>query len=249
MQPTVPPATPKHVQVREELVARLDHLPYGAALPTERQLSAELGVARMTLRKAVDHLVAEGRLVRRQGAGTFVAPPKVAQRLHASSFSEDMRARGLRPSARTLKAGRGPAGVAVGACLGVEPTASVLHVVRLRLADDLPMAIEDLHVPADLVPGLTGDELAGRSFYELLEDRYGLTIARGSQTIEPVLVRKNEAAALDVDEGVPAFLFERTTRVTTGRVVEFVRSVYRGDRYRILVDISRPTPSAEDSRP
>ncbi|MEJ5943739.1 GntR family transcriptional regulator [Pseudokineococcus basanitobsidens] len=246
---TTPAPQAKYLRVREELAERLAHLPYGSALPTERDLAAELGVARMTLRKAVDHLVTEGRLVRRQGAGTFVAPPRVHQRLHASSFSEDMRARGLRPGARTLAASTGSAAADVAAALDVPVGAPVLHVVRLRLADDVPMAVEDLHVPADLVPGLTGEELAGRSFYELLATRYGLEVSRGVQTIEPVVVDAARARDLDVAPGVPAFLFERTTRVSTGRVVELVRSVYRGDRYRILVDITRPSAPEHGATP
>jgi len=107
----------------------------------------------------------------------------------------------------------------------------------LRLADDEPMAVEDLHVPGDLVPGLTGDELENRSYYELLDQRFGHRIASGTQTAEAALTSADDAAALGVPVGTPAFCFERTCRVEGGRVAEFVRSVYRGDRYRIMVDI------------
>jgi GntR family transcriptional regulator len=169
-----------------------------------------------------------------------VAPPKVAQRLTATSFSEDMRARGLQPGARTLSAATKPAGMAVGACLQIQPTASILQVRRLRLADGIPMALEELHVPSDIVPGMTGEDLADRSFYALLSQHYGLTLAGGTQTIEPTLTSAEDAALLEVSPGAPAFLFERTTKVSTGRVVEFVRSVYRGDRYRIVVDLFPP---------
>src|SRR5690606_3763977 len=130
----------------------------GEPLPAERDLARDLGVARMTLRRAVDALVDRQVLVRRQGAGTFVAAPKPAHRLAANSFSADMRARGLRPGSRTLSSERRPAGVVLAALLEIPPGAAVLHVRRLRLADDEPMALEDLHVPADLVPGLTGED-------------------------------------------------------------------------------------------
>lgn len=212
----------------------------GQPLPAERELAAEFGVARMTLRKALDQLVADSLLFRRQGSGTFVARPKVAQRLTAMSFSADMRARGLRPGARTLSAAMRPAEMAVAACLQIQPTAPILRIRRLRLADGTPMALEELHIPGDVVPGLTGEDLVDHSFHALLVQRYGLTLAGGTQTIEPTLTSAEDAALLEVTPGAPAFLFERTTKVSTGRVVEFVRSVYRGDRYRIVVDLFPP---------
>jgi len=229
--------TAKQRQVRERLEQLLATLAPGDPLPVERDLAGELGVARMTLRRAIDALVSESRLIRRQGSGTFVAAPKVTQRLSATSFSADMRARGLRPGGHTLFARQSPAGMMLSSLLEIPPHSSVLHVRRLRLADDVPMALEDLHVPCDVAPGLQGSDLEDTSFYELLAQRWGTPIASGTQTVEPCLVSAEEAAELGVDAGAPAFLFERTSRIADGRVAEFVRSVYRGDRYRIVVDI------------
>jgi GntR family transcriptional regulator len=229
--------TDKQRRLRSQLDEMVAAMSPGEPLPAERDLARDLGVARMTLRRAVDALVAESVLVRRQGAGTFVAAPKVAHRLAANSFSADMRARGLRPGSRTLSSVRQPAGVMLAALLEIPPGAPVLHVRRLRLADDEPMAVEDLHVPGDLTPGLTGADLEDRSYYELLDQRFGHRIASGTQTAEAALTSADDAAALGVPVGSPAFCFERTCRVEGGRVAEFVRSVYRGDRYRIMVDI------------
>lgn len=238
--------TAKHERVRAQLEERMASMAPGEPLPAERVLARELGVARMTLRRAVDALVADARLLRRQGSGTFVAPSKVAQRLSATSFSQDMRARGLRPGSRTLSAVQSPAGVVVASLLRIPPTSPVLHVRRLRLADDVPMALEDLHVPCELVPGLTGEDLEGRSFYELLHERYGHHVVAGTQTAEPTLTTPEDAAVLGVAPGAPSFLFERTSRLADGRVAEFVRSVYRGDRYRIVVDIYPPSPTLDE---
>jgi GntR family transcriptional regulator len=229
--------TAKQRQLRagiEELMAGLSP---GEPLPVERDLARDLGVARMTLRRVVDQLVAEQRLIRRQGSGTFVAAPKVTQRLTATSFSADMRARGLRPGGHTVFARTSPAGAMLAGLLGVPPHANVLHVRRLRLAVVEPMALEDLHVPLDVVPGLTGQDLEDTSFYDLLATRYGTPITSGTQTVEPCLTSAEEADLLGVDAGAPAFLFERTSRTSDGRIAEFVRSIYRGDRYRIVVDI------------
>lgn len=238
------PGDAKHVQVRAQLARAVESMPAGAALAPERDLAASLGVARMTLRKALDSLVADGLVVRRQGQGTFVAPARVPQRLAARSFTEDMRSRGLRPGSTTLEAGVRHAGVVVAACLDVAPNTQVLHVRRLRLADEQPMAIEDLYVPRELVPGLEGSDLEGASFYELLGQRYGLRIGAGTQTVEPVLATPADAAVLGCSPGAPCFLFERTSRVASGEVIEFVRSVYRGDRYRIVVDLQPPVDPA-----
>ena len=235
--------TAKQRQVRAALEELIAGLSAGEPLPVERDLARDLGVARMTLRRAVDVLVQEQRLIRRQGSGTFVAAPKVTQRLSATSFSADMRARGLRPGSHTVFTRRSPAGMMLAALLGIPPHAEVLQVRRLRLADDIPMALEDLHVPCDLTPGLTGADLEDTSFYELLAQRFETPIVAGTQTVEPCLTSGDEAELLGVEPGDPAFLFERTSRIADGRVAEFVRSIYRGDRYRIVVDIF-PNPPA-----
>jgi hypothetical protein len=99
------------------------------------------------------------------------------------------------------------------------------------------MAMEVLHVPQALVPGLTKADLENHSFYELLQERYAIVIASGTQTIEPTVTNEEESEVLGVPLHTPAFLFERTTVAESGRMVEFVRSIYRGDRYRLVADL------------
>src|SRR5690606_29576947 len=200
------PRTRKSDTVRVQLEELIGQLSPGEPLPAERELAARLGVARMTLRRAVDSLVAEHRLLRRPGAGTFVAPPRVDQRLSATSFSTDMRSRGMVPGAHTVHARLQPAGMMLASVLEIRPHAMALNVRRVRTADGEPMALEDLHVPGDLVPGLTGEDLENSSFYTLLESRYGLTIASGTQSVEPHLVTDEEAELLHTSPGSAAFL-------------------------------------------
>lgn len=229
----------KYLRLRDDVLEIVDELEPGGPLPAERTLAVRLGVSRMTVRRAVDELVAAGRVVRRPGVGTFVTD-KHSQRLSATSFSEDIRARGSTPGSRTLGSSVGPAGAALGRKLGLSPADDVLRVRRLRLADETPMAIESLHVPADIVPGLSGEDLVGRSFYATLRDRFGLTVAGGEQVLEATVTDAEESRDLDVPLHSPAFLFERTSCTADGRRVEFVRSVYRGDRYRIVSTIGTP---------
>jgi GntR family transcriptional regulator len=110
---------------------------------------------------------------------------------------------------------------------------------RLRLADGEPMALETLHVPAALVPGLSREALENASFYELLEKEYGVVIESGTQSIEPTVTNEEESELLGVPLHSPAFLFERTSRTAGGETVEFVRSLYRGDRYRLVAELSQ----------
>jgi GntR family transcriptional regulator len=157
-----------------------------------------------------------------------------------TSFTEEMRRRGMTPSSRTIELRVTPAGAHLGRLLHVSPSEPVVIVTRLRLADRESMAIETLHVRESFVPGLTAADLEKQSFYQLLDDRYGIVIVGGKQAIEPTVTNEEESAALGVPLHSPAFLFERTTRTESGQIVEYVRSIYRGDRYRIVSDLSRP---------
>jgi len=230
----------KQEQTRQRVLELIDGLDVGVAIPSERRLSSDLGVSRLTLRAAVEDLVRDGFLVRRHGSGTFVSHPKIAQQLTLTSFSEDMRRRGMVPGSRTLQLQEIHAGADLGRALNVSPATRVVRIQRLRLADDETMAIEILHVPQPFVPGLTREllETVG-SFYELLEQRYGVVIVSGIQTIEPTVTDEEESALLGVPLHSPAFLFERTSQAADGRTVEFVRSVYRGDRYRLVAELSQ----------
>ena len=229
----------KQSQTRDQVLDLIETLGVGSAIPSERQLSVDLGVSRLTVRAALDELVRAGYLVRRRGSGTFVSEPKIAQELTMTSFSEDMQRRGMRPGSRTLSLETALAGAYLGRCLHVSPSERIMVAKRLRLADDETMAIETLHVPEALVPGLTRKDFDQTSFYELLTQRYGIEIVGGIQTIEPTVTNEEESEALGVPLHSPAFQFERTTRADTGSIVEFVRSIYRGDRYRLVTELNR----------
>lgn len=230
----------KQSAARAQVLDLIEQLGVGSAIPSERQLSVDFGVSRLTVRAALDELAREGYLVRRRGSGTYVQQPKIAQELTMTSFSEDMRRRGMTPGSRTLSIASELAGARLGRLLHVSPSEEILVIKRLRLADGETMAIETLHLPAALFPDLEPEDLSG-SFYDLVRDRYGVVIASGTQSIEPTVTNREESETLGVPLHSPAFLFERTSRDEAGRTVEFVQSVYRGDRYRIVTELSRPS--------
>src|SRR3974377_293488 len=143
----------KQSVARQQVLELIERLGVGTAIPSERQLSADLGVSRLTVRAALDDLAREGYLVRRRGSGTYVQQPKISQELTMTSFSEDMRRRGMEPSSSTLSLAEQLAGARLGRFLNVSPGERIVVVKRLRLADGVSMAIETLHIPASVVPG------------------------------------------------------------------------------------------------
>src|SRR5881392_3725605 len=124
----------KQEHIRQEVIQLIQRLGVGQAIPSERKLSTDLGVSRLTLRAALDELVREGYLVRRHGSGTFVSEPKIAQQLTLTSFSEDMRRRGMVPDSRTISLDNLHAGPQVARALNISPDARVFQIRRLRLA-------------------------------------------------------------------------------------------------------------------
>src|SRR5215218_5534184 len=125
----------KQSEARERVLGLIEQLGIGDAIPSERQLSADLGMSRLTVRAALDDLVRDGYLVRKRGSGTFVSEPKIAQELTMTSFSEDMQRRGMQPGSHTLGLEVVPAGARLGRFLHVSPSEPIVVAKRLRLAD------------------------------------------------------------------------------------------------------------------
>lgn len=232
----------KYSQARERVLDMVKAMSPGDRIPPERALSAKFDIARETLRRSLDDLAKDGYLDRRLGAGTFVTRPKITKQFRVISFTEDMRQRGLEPSSHLVSSALSRAGARLGKYLKVSPARDVITIKRLRLANGLPMAIETLSVPCDLVPGLRGEELQNRSFYETLEMRYGTTVVSTHQTIEATVTDEEESALLAVPHLSPALLFERTSASVDNHIIEYVRTVYRGDRYKFEVESARQPP-------
>ncbi len=231
---------PKYWVLKQHLLAMLASMPSGAPIRTERSLAADFDVSRTTVRQALTELTVEGRLVRVQGKGTFVAEPKVAQRLQLSSYTEDMRAQGRQPSSRLLAIGEDRCDEELARLLGTRAGSKVLRLHRLRLADGEPMAIETTHLPLGRFRGLRRHVSAGGSLYEVLAERYGVRMAYAEETIETALATPAEADILGADVGLPMLLLSRHSFNSDGSPVEWVRSIYRGDRYKFVATLNRP---------
>src|SRR5690606_14733468 len=232
---------PKYWGLKQHLLDMLRSLPPGSPIPTERSLAAEFDVSRTTVRQALAELTVEGRLLRVQGKGTFAAKPKVAQPLQLSSYTEDMLAQGRQPASRLLEVSEVPADDELAGLLDVSAGDNALLLRRLRLADGEPMAIENTYLSLTRFPGLTTRLESGASLYQVLRDHFGVELGHAAQTIGTALASPEEADLLGSDTGLPMLLLTRHSFDTGGRPVEWVRSVYRGDRYKFVARLNPPS--------
>ena len=232
---------PKYFQLREILLDLIDggELRVGAAIPSERELCHRYALSRMTVRQAVDHLVSEGRLYRVPGKGTFVSRPKIEMSLRMASFTEDMKRRGMHPGSRDLDRRIIRASGYLARVLGIPRGDDVHYVERLRMADGEPMALERTHVPAAVAPDLGEQTLADRSLYDVLENRYGVVLDGGEQTIEAGIVDPADAVRLDLPRGSAVLLMQRRS-YAGGTCVELAVSTYRADRYQLRTSLETP---------
>lgn len=213
-------------------------LPPGSALPSERDLSQQLALSRVTVRKAIAALVADDVLIQRHGAGTFVAGRIVKSFSRLTSFSDDLRARGLNPRSVFLSRGSGEVTPQEAMALALSPGARVARLHRLRYAGEQPLAIERTAVPLALLPDPARVE---NSLYETL-DSYGLRPQRALQRLRAVNFDADQARQLDVAVGAAGLLIERRSFLDDGRVIEFTCSWYRGDMYDFVAELTGDSP-------
>ena len=234
-----PAATqPLYMQLQRALREAIDRGVFARddALPSERQLAAELGISRITVRKAIDALTAEGLLVSRQGSGNFVAAQGRIDKNFATltSFSEDMRSRGRTPRSKWLKRSAGVVMPDEAMKLGVSPGTQVFRFHRLRFADDNPMAIESATVVATALRSL---DAVQDSLYGALEQA-GYRPVRALQRLSALLLDDEQAALLRTEPDAAGLLVERIGFGRDGRAIELSQSVYRGDTYDFVAELS-----------
>jgi GntR family transcriptional regulator len=207
---------------------------------SERELSETLGVSRMTARQALHTLRDEGLIYTERGRGTFVAEAKMpVHTRQLLGFTEDMRRRGLVPGSKVLSFRRVRPDAAMAARLGLEAGGEAFEIVRLRLADRIPMAHETCLLAAHLCPGLKRADVERGSLYQLLEQSYGVRLARADEVLEAVCVTVREAKLLSIQLRAAALAVERTVYADDDTPIEIVRSIYRGDRYQATIQLKR----------
>jgi GntR family transcriptional regulator len=178
--------------------------------------------------------VAEGRLVRRQGSGTYVAEPKITWPLYLASFTEQVKASGFAPSAEVLSTQRIAASTELASRLAIAPRAPVYKLDRRRLADSWPVAVETSWLPAERFPGLTRLIRVHGSLHEILSSHFATSLRTGEESIETAPATPREAGPLQVDVGTPMLVVSRQNFDREGAVVEFGRTWFRGDRVTLV---------------
>ena len=211
----------------------------GDLLPSERELSEQYDISRMTARQALNELLSEGLVRRVQGRGTFVAELKVIQHLtRLTGYTEDMAKRGMRSGARVLQLEEIEASDRVAEALQVDLGVSIVFLERLRLAEGTPMAVEASHIHFDGVQELLEEDFENDSLYRILSEKYDVVPTRAEQQMEATLCSQRWQEMLELQAGAPVLEMRRTTFDQLGRPVEYVESVYRGDRYAFYIELA-----------
>ncbi|WP_270164963.1 GntR family transcriptional regulator [Paenibacillus sp. SYP-B4298] len=209
-------------------------------IPSERELSEEFEINRLTVRQAINELVQEGLLYRQRGVGTFVSTPKIEQPLaRLTNFSTDMLNRGIVPGAQVVSSMIIKASKLVATQLQIDTDTEVLELVRVRTANGEPMALERSYLIYAKVKPLYGMNMENESLYQMLEDVCGIKLVKAIQTIEVASVYPDEAGILEIGQHESAMLVQRTTyEEGAEKPLEYVRSLYRGDRYKFTIEMN-----------
>lgn len=212
-------------------------------IPSERQLEKDYSVSRTTIRQAIDLLVRQGYLYREHGKGTFVSPQKLQKGIsELTSFTEDMKRRGIVPGQKILEIGyiKPPEDICGHLELPAGYEEKVLCIERLRLGDGVPMGLQTSYYVLPEGQTITREELEEHgSTYRILQEKFHLIPTEADETLEVALATPREAFLLQIESASPLLLSERTTYSQFRRVIEFVRILYRGDRYRYYAKLTR----------
>ncbi|GAA3851816.1 GntR family transcriptional regulator [Saccharothrix violaceirubra] len=225
---------PRYYAVKTELLWLVEALGEGTALPSERELAERFSVSRVTLRQAVGELVLEGKLQRRQGSGTYVAPPKLVQPLSLVSYTEGMRRQGVDPARSVISVEHLPADDVLARDLRIERGAPAIHFERVLLADDERVGLESTYLSADRFPTLLDAFDPTTSLYACLTEKLDVTFEEAEERVETVLATPREALLIGTNPALPMLLLHRVSYDNVGEPIERVRSLYRGDRFSFI---------------
>jgi GntR family transcriptional regulator len=239
---------PLYAQLKEKLIAAVAQgdLTPGDQLPSQRALCQRYNMSHMTVRRAISELINEGAIYAIPGKGLYVAQRKQdAETGPLIGFTEDMARRGVAASSQVLAAEIIGASTVLTQALDVAPGTPLVYLRRLRLADGAPIAIQASYLPDALVPGLLGHDLTHHSLFALLRGVYGHRLADSTTVVEAALADAEQARLLALTLPAALLVAEQTTYLENGQIVEFVRTTYRGDRYRLRAKDRDAVPALE----
>jgi len=232
---------PLYYRIREDLRELINsgQVKPGDRLSSERELCKQYGVSSITVKRAVLDLVRDGLLYRVPGKGTFVSQAKMERDLsRLTSFTEEMLHHGLKPNSRVLEARVLPASGSVAKNLDLSPGEKVIALERVRFANSEPLMLEKTFLPHRLFPDLLSEDLTTQSLYHFITAKYGVSLARARETLEPVIINDKEAHNLAVETGSPGLLLELIAYDEAGQPVEFTKAIVRGDRCKYYIEMA-----------
>lgn len=208
----------------------------GDKFPAEIDLSKQYGVARITIRNAINELVRDNLLVRRPGKGTFIAEPKIEREfVNVSSFTDRMHSRGMQAGAKCHSIKLIKATEKLSKYLQIKQGDRVIEIVRIRLTNNTPVALEYSYLPQYLYPGLEEEELENKSLYHLIEKKYAIIPSHSSKTLELTRATLKEAKLLNTSTNTSLFLLMATVFTKDHLVMEYAKILFLGERFRFQV--------------
>jgi GntR family transcriptional regulator len=238
---------PYYYQIEEWIRGQIasGKLKPGDMLTNEIRLSEQLGVSRMTVRQALNHLSSEGIITRQRAKGTFITPPRSPvpiSRDRLSSMTEELSKEGKKLYSQVLDQELQPAIGEIRTQLGLQEGEQVILIRRLRGTEDCPLSIETVYHPYSRFPELLTMEVENTSIYEILERVYQARPAEAIDTVFAGIASEDEAALLGMHKGEPVMHFKRVSWDEAGQAIEFTRAVYRADRYQFVIRYHRSEP-------
>jgi GntR family transcriptional regulator len=233
---------PLYLQIADHLISQIESgdLHPGTQLAPERELSSELNVNRMTLRRALQVLESQGLLERKHGIGNFIAYAKIDRHMETIfRFSSGMARRGFSPGTKLISVNIIKSDLKLTKDFGAEKSLKVYDITRVRSINQEPVMIEHYNIPVFRFPKLQTFNLEDRSIYEIFETEYGVKIANTRQSLEPIIANNIEAELLKIFRGDPLMLEKRLSYDYEHQPIEYGMDRYRGDRFRFITETSQ----------
>jgi GntR family transcriptional regulator len=235
------------VRAKEHLVGLLSKLPQGERLPGERILADDFGVCRVTLRRAIEDLISDGKLERRARSGTYVRRPIISSEMRLKSFSEEIRARGQNPSTRVISLKRVKANKTIAKTLKIRAGDEIFLVVRLRLADGVPIALETLRIACRSIPILKPEDVE-TSLYDAFVEKFGIRIMNAKAAIAGFNPSEKERSLLEIASQVPCLMIKMLDHDQNGVPIMTAECIYRSDLYELKIDVNATLTTSTNKR-
>jgi GntR family transcriptional regulator len=242
---------PCHYQLSEILRKEIESGRWniGEKIPVEEDLCAHFSLSRTTVRKSLDTLVIQGLLYRQQGRGTFVAEPKLIEgpRNQPIGFFDEMTERGIEIVTQVLDLRQIVPSAFVASELQLPPGASVIEIWRLRSVHNKPMVVVSSYVPFDLNPKLLEADLTQVGLFQFLRENGGYKPHRSKSFVEAVPANESESKLLNLKMGRPLLMIESTFYLDDGRPHSYNKSLFRGDRMKLIMESERVALAQKES--